>query len=266
MLDVHPPHAHGGISGWRDFLVHIVVVTIGLLLALGLGQTVELLHHRYQVRETRNALQQERADNRQTFADQTRAWRWWLVELRNNLLVFQYLQQHPGTPREKLPGVPVWRVRALAFSSAAWDAAHQSGVIALMPRDEIEDSSQLYESLQRAFSLAYDTSMATVQAQAYELLDPDPTHLSPAQVTEQIRLVQTALVKLWVFGRVMQNVATSFPDFPPAVSRAELDQLSNPPDEATRKLLAPAETLTLERLKAAGFEELPKAPEPQNAK
>jgi hypothetical protein len=29
--------------------------------------------------------------------------------------------------------------------------------------------------------------------------------------------------------------------------------VSNPPDEQTRKLLAPAESLTLERLKAAGY-------------
>ena len=67
MLDVHP--VHGSVSGWRDFLVHIVIVAIGLLLALGLGQTVEFIHHRYQVIETRHALKQERADNRQTFAE-----------------------------------------------------------------------------------------------------------------------------------------------------------------------------------------------------
>lgn len=252
MLDVHP--VHGSVSGWRDFLLHILIVAIGLLLALGLGQTVEFLHHRYQVLETRRALQQERADNRHTFAQQTRAWRWWVAELKNDLIVFQYLQQHPGTPREKLPGVPVWHVRALVFSKAVWDAAHQSGVIALMPRDEIEDSSSLYDFLDREWTQAYDASLATVEAQAYELLDPDPSHMSPAQVADEVRLVQAALVKVWMLGRLMENVAAAFADFPTTISVAELDQLRNPPDEQTRRLLAPAERLTIERLKAAGYD------------
>lgn len=252
MLDVHP--VHGSVSGWRDFLVHIVIVAIGLLLALGLGQTVEFLHHRYQVIETRHALKQERADNRQTFAEQTRGTRWWLAELRNNLIVFQYLQQHPATPREKLPGVPVWHSRALQFSSAVWDAARQSGVIALMPREEIEESNSLYEFLHRQFDLAYDAATATMQAQAYEFIDPDPTRLTPAQVTDEIRLLQTALVKIWLLGRVMQNLVESFPDFPATVTTAELDQVRNAPDEQTRKLLAPAMSVTLERLKAAGYQ------------
>ena len=34
MLDAHAPH--GRIHGWRDFLIHIVAIAIGLLLALGL--------------------------------------------------------------------------------------------------------------------------------------------------------------------------------------------------------------------------------------
>ena len=86
MLDVHPVHAT--ISGWRDFFIHIVIVFIGLGLAISLQQTVEYLHHRHQVAETRRALLQERAENRSTFAAQTRAWRKTVAKLQNNLLVF----------------------------------------------------------------------------------------------------------------------------------------------------------------------------------
>jgi hypothetical protein len=42
---VHPQH---GIHSWRDFFVSIAVVAIGLLLALGLEQGVEYVHHRSQ--------------------------------------------------------------------------------------------------------------------------------------------------------------------------------------------------------------------------
>jgi hypothetical protein len=42
MLDVHPPHE--AIHTWKAFLIHIVAIVIGLLIAVGLEQTVEFFH------------------------------------------------------------------------------------------------------------------------------------------------------------------------------------------------------------------------------
>ncbi len=45
MLDVPTPHpAHT----WRDFLIHIATICVGLLIAIGLEQTVEALHRRHE--------------------------------------------------------------------------------------------------------------------------------------------------------------------------------------------------------------------------
>ena len=46
MLDVHPPHA--SVHSWKDFFIHIATIVIGLLIAVGLEQTVEFFHHRDQ--------------------------------------------------------------------------------------------------------------------------------------------------------------------------------------------------------------------------
>jgi hypothetical protein len=263
MLDVHPVHAT--ISGWRDFFIHIVIVFIGLGLAISLQQTVEYLHHRHQVAETRRALLQERAENRSTFAAQTRAWRKTVAKLQNNLLVFEYLQQHPGTPQEKLPGVLLWDVSELVFSSAAWDAARESGVIALMPREEIERYSDLYDALNREWQMGYQAALALVEAQRYNLIDADPSHLSVAQVSTQIERIQAALETQWLQGAQMVNLVEEFADFSPTVTRADLGQLRHSPDEETVKLLGPAHAQTLERLKAAGLVEpdSPRPPPPQ---
>jgi hypothetical protein len=259
MLDVHPVHAT--IGGWRDFFIHIVIVFIGLGLAISLQQTVEYVHHRHQVAETRRALLQERAENRSTFAAQTRAWRKTVAKLQNNLLVFEYLQQHPGTPQEKLPGVLLWDVSELIFSSAAWDAARESGVIALMPREEIERYSDLYDALNREWQMGYQAALALVEAQRYNLIDADPSHLSVAQVSTQIERIQAALERQWLQGAQMVNLVEEFADFSPTVTRADLGQLRHSPDEETVKLLGPAHAQTLERLKAAGLVE-PDSPPP----
>ena len=253
MLDVHP--VHGAVRSWRDFLLHIVIIAIGLGLAISLQQTVEYFHNRHQVADTRRALLQEREDNRRTFAAQTRTWRVGVAELQNNLVVLGYLQQHPGTPQERLPGVLLWHVSALTYSTAAWDAARESGVVALMPREEIERYSDLYATLIRAWDRAYQVAIAVVDAERYNLVDADPTHLTPTQVAAEIELVQAALGQQWLLGSALDNLVEEFPDFPPSVTRAELAQLRHSPDEETRKLLAPARALTTERLKAAGHVE-----------
>lgn len=261
MLDVHPVHgAHAAISGWRDFLVHIVIVAIGLGLAISLQQTVEYLHHRHQVAETRRALQQEVDENRRTLAEQTRYWRQMVAELENNLLVFEYLQQRPGTPQDKLPGVLLWKGSALSFSTAVWDATHQSGVIALMPREEIEQYSALYETLDREWNMAVDAVMALLEAERYNLIDADPSRLSPEEVGTEIDLLLAALEKQWVMGTEMKNLVTARPDFPATVTQPELDRLRHSPDEATLKRLAAARAVSTERLKAAGVaaEDLPR--------
>lgn len=64
MLDVHPPEH--GIHGIRDFFIHLLTITVGLLIALGLEATVEALHHRSERKEAEATLRQELTQNRLT--------------------------------------------------------------------------------------------------------------------------------------------------------------------------------------------------------
>ena len=61
MLDVHPPH-HAANS-LRDFFVHIATIVIGLLIAVGLEQTVEWAHHRHQRHQLQEDLHDEAEKN-----------------------------------------------------------------------------------------------------------------------------------------------------------------------------------------------------------
>jgi hypothetical protein len=63
MLDVHS--LHETTRTWKDFFIHIAIITIGLLIAIGLEQTVEYLHHRHQAAEMAENLVQESIENRE---------------------------------------------------------------------------------------------------------------------------------------------------------------------------------------------------------
>ncbi len=61
MLDIHPPH-HAA-NTWRDFLIHIATICVGLLIAISLEQTVEAIHHHHQRHQLEERLRSEAENN-----------------------------------------------------------------------------------------------------------------------------------------------------------------------------------------------------------
>jgi len=57
MLDVHAPEHN--IYTARDFLIHLLTITAGLLIALGLEAGVEAFHHRHQRIEAETMIRDE---------------------------------------------------------------------------------------------------------------------------------------------------------------------------------------------------------------
>jgi hypothetical protein len=98
MLDVHP--AHHAATTWRDFFIHIITIVLGLLIAIGLEQTVERIHQHYELRDTREALEQERHTNDKDWARNESDWRGVFVELKNMLSQFEDFG-HTASPRIK---------------------------------------------------------------------------------------------------------------------------------------------------------------------
>ena len=47
MLDVHAPHQ--SVHTWKDFFIHIATISVGLIIAISLEQTVEFFHHQHQL-------------------------------------------------------------------------------------------------------------------------------------------------------------------------------------------------------------------------
>jgi len=51
MIDIHPPRKSD--HTWTDFFIHIGTIVVGILLAIGLEQTVERIHEHHQLVELR---------------------------------------------------------------------------------------------------------------------------------------------------------------------------------------------------------------------
>ena len=119
---------HASTHTWRDFFIHIATIVVGLIIAVGLEQLVERIHQHYELRETREALASELEANRDHLKLDEHDWLRTTARLKNNLLVLQYIRQHPGTPETALPGDLVWNQSPFLYDHAVWDAAEKNGV------------------------------------------------------------------------------------------------------------------------------------------
>jgi hypothetical protein len=257
MLDVHAPH--GSVHSWREFLVHVAIITIGLLIALGLEQTAELVHHHHEVAETRQALRHELELNRLAYADSVSEFHRQTAALLNNITVLQYIQQHPGTPEELLPGILVWHAFPGTFTDSAWKTAQQSGVTALMPQEEVRRYAALYDRVDQVSSSFDQIWAAIVRARLYSVFDPDPTHLSPSEIGEEIAQTKDVLVRSFASAGALVELNRADPGFAPALTKAELNHVMHVLDTEEDPRLAQAIAVTNQRLPADAQLPIPQA-------
>lgn len=134
MLDVHPPHE--GIHTWKQYLLHMSTIVLGLLIAIGLEQSVEAIHRARERSELRESLRRDaeeaiRAAKGSEDADGPSIH--WLNERRQ--LIDDALATHKPLTAP-LPRAP--HVNSVQPSDPAWDAAKSSGLLSLLTQDEVQ--------------------------------------------------------------------------------------------------------------------------------
>jgi hypothetical protein len=223
MLDVHPPHAP--THTWKDFFIHIATIVVGLIIAVGLEQGVERIHEHYELSETRHALAEEREVNRGLMAKNQAHWLQTFRELHSNLETLTYLRRHPGTKQGDLPAEVYWNHWPFLERHAVWAAAEQNGIVHHMPLDEANRYQEFYEGLRVLGQQSLATWDAINDAARFNLVDPDPTHLSSADLEEGIRLARIALEKHFEEGYSLAFASLSYADMPQQVTYAYLEKL-----------------------------------------
>ena len=150
-MDVHAPHKP--IHSIKEFLVHLLAITIGLLIALGLESTAEWVHHRHLARDARENIFQEFRANQKDVLRQLKALPAEEKHL-DELLALVDDAQHgrPHKPYEDF----MWT--GVLIRDSAWNAASSTGAIAFMNYDEVKRYSQIYD-LQKLYISLMDRNL-----------------------------------------------------------------------------------------------------------
>ena len=123
MIDIHPPQ-HGAMTR-RDFFTHLGIVVLGILIAIGLEQSVEYLHHRHLAAEARRALLAERDTNESSNQFNIFATKRHQRDLQHDLALLQAVRVHQPLP----PGRFIVRHVRYLYLEDEWRKLHQSGTI-----------------------------------------------------------------------------------------------------------------------------------------
>ncbi len=190
MLDVHAPHQT--VHTWKDFLVHIAAIAIGLLLALALERLAEYVHERRQLTEARRELAMEVAENRRIWAINVTEASRIQQELAADLKAIQAVRSHSPVDFHTLD----YSVNFAAARDGPWQAVRQSGSLSLMPHEELQTYSwfngiltSLMESM-HAFEITLQIGGAIAASAAPDKLSAhDLDELASKTMEAQGRLV-----------------------------------------------------------------------------
>jgi hypothetical protein len=172
MLDVHSPHEK--IHGMRDFLLHLLTITVGLLIALALEGCAERWHHRQLRNEADANLRQEIRDNAKEIASAHTAN---ASEQENLKKVLEFLKA-----RKENRGYDIHEIQ-LGFTigdlkDASWKTASATGALSYMEYDHVQRYAAVYQ-LQDKYSALQDQTIGDyLQLQSYIIYGFDPTKLT----------------------------------------------------------------------------------------
>jgi len=137
-VDVHPPH--GPIRSWKDFTLHLLTITIGLLIALALEAAVQSLHHRHMVKEARVNLRREIGENHTLYAENLRSLQARLMELERDIDQLRDLRAGKTPEHFELQ----WSFNWSSYTDSAWKSARDSGAVGYMRPEVIKKYSEVY--------------------------------------------------------------------------------------------------------------------------
>ena len=223
MLDVHPPH-HAATT-WKDFFIHIATIVLGLLIAIGLEQMVEAVHHRHQVKETRDALAKEKEQNIHRFALHTEWSHLTTADLQTNLAILRYLQEHPHAPPQEWPGKLNWNISTVPYVDAAWKTAQQDGVVEHMPGNEVQSIAEIYTRIESIRDEELTERFAMEKARGVLLRTPDPSRFTPAELDTAIADMTDVFVLHLRTAGEQERLNRRHPEFTPGPTTTEINAL-----------------------------------------
>jgi hypothetical protein len=176
-MDIHAPESP--VNSFKDFAIHIAIVTLGILIALGLEGLRETVYEHRLVRETRENFRVEMEQSKESMNAEIKR-----VDTGRDLLKTlaaeapTLAQQHPEQVADRLDAISNPNY---FFATNSWQAALSTGVLAHMSAQEVSTYAWAAEGTRIYNALQTETRQSETAAIVYWRSHPHPT---PEQIAE----------------------------------------------------------------------------------
>jgi len=207
MLDVHP--AHHAASSWKEFFVHIATICIGLLIAIGLEQTVEYIHLRRELTDARRELAEEKNTNIRIYHRNRASFQEGRAKIELYLAQIRATLGRPGTP------LPVFNM-PVGFRFhvyTAWTIAQRGSALTLMSPAEQSANDRIYVSMHTLDEHEEQVYEQLEHIRAVFLADPNPVHVTHEQALAMYRDLSEALADVDNLADVETITEQQSPEF-----------------------------------------------------
>ncbi len=205
ILDVHPPHS--SLHGWRDFLVHIATITIGLLIALGLENVAETVHHRHVVREARENIRQEIELNREQAKKNEASIKADADRMKANMQKARDLR----ADRHALDlGEMQFSFSWSSFNQSAWLSARDSGALTYMPTTEVQSYADNYEQQNLVNREAVSIFTDQIQVAIPLIMEEHASDIRPEDVQRLMRESAGVYIRLVTLNQLVEQLDGSY--------------------------------------------------------
>jgi hypothetical protein len=192
VLDVHPPHEP--LHNWRDFLIHLAIITIGLLIALSLEGCVEWQHHRHLVHEAEAGLHREIRSNAGSLQENLDGVRKEQELLQQDVAVLKKIIANPKVQNHDEMSI---RFNIRGFDDVSWKTAESTGAFSYMPYAQAQEYSDIYDRQHDIDEAEHQAIRDTVISVAPFINskkdDPNPSADEAASIKGHIEILQGQL-------------------------------------------------------------------------
>ncbi len=190
------------VTTWRQFFIHIGIVTVGILIALSLESLVEWQHHRALVKEARENIRREIDENRAQLKQNNADVQANMTRMTRNLQLLATLRTTGHIPE----GSDLqYRLAWSAFSDTAWTTARDTGALGFMKYSEVQCYAGIYLQQQIINAQAMALFQAQTRAVSPVLIGGKPEALTPEERERVLSRSADLLADLKVVGQLMSQ-------------------------------------------------------------
>lgn len=186
-VDVDTPDAP--IWSVRGFAAHVLTVTIGFLIALGLNSFVDIYQQHKTAAQARDYFQLEIAENRALVVKDLKSGE----EARKTFAALvDYLQKRKAGQHPQLGGHLHITTVSIVLARAAWDTGLASQALTYLPFAQTASLARLYATQTEFAQVESDALRASFAMSSFS----DPDTFSDAQIPQTLKTLQTSYAYL----------------------------------------------------------------------